>query len=463
MTASPALPPGRLRCWLLVRSHPLPAVFLIAVVVRLINVSLLESDNAFFAEWDAYGYWFASANLAKPDLFWPTLVSMTDRMPLYPLLLAAVRSVFGDLPRTVALIQSAIDAGTCTLIAALGALISPLTGLIAGMIAAASATLIVLSSQILTDTVSLFFFTAMLLAGTRFLLSPSVWLAGLAGLAGGLALLTRPAIAPLLIAAVPVIFVVANMRWRKMARALAASMVFAAAATAPVAPVLLRNAAQFGSIALTEQSGEHLAFWIVPLVAQRAWGIPYETSVERMRELYRQRLAERGLSEESNPFLRASIKVEVAREAMARLPPAAFVESWLEGMAVNLAAPALVADPRVRALPKPSFYGTPGASLWQRMRIYFFEQPGLYQALLAIGLAAMLPYLVLEAIGFYQLARLQPWAAVFAGALLAYFLLLSGPVASPKYRLPMEPALIVLAAIPLARLGEGKRGAPQAI
>jgi 4-amino-4-deoxy-L-arabinose transferase-like glycosyltransferase len=457
------MPPWLSRCWLLVRRHPLPAVFLIAVAVRLINVSLLEGDSPFFAEWDAYGYWFASATLAKRELFWPTLASMTDRMPLYPLLLAAVRSVFGDLPRAVALIQAVIDAGTCTLIAALGALISPLTGLIAGIIAALSATLIVLSSQILTDTVFVFFFTAMLVAGARFLLRPTFSLAALAGLAGGLGLLTRPAIAPLLIAAVPLIFVVASMRWRRMSRALAASVLFAAAATTPVAPVLLRNAAQFGSLALTEQSGEHLAFWIVPLVAQRASGIPYETSVAHMHELYRQRLAERGLSEESNPFLRASIKVEVAREAMVRLPAAAFVESWLEGMAMNLGVPALLADPRVRALPKPSFYGTPGASLWQRMRIYFFEQAGLYQALLAIGFAAMLPYLLLEAIGFYQLARLQPWAAVFAGALLAYFLLLSGPVASPKYRLPIEPVLIVLAAIPLARLGEGKRGVPQAI
>jgi hypothetical protein len=39
---------------------------------------------------------------------------------------------------------------------------------------------------------------------------------------------------------------------------------------------------------------------------------------------------------------------------------------------------------------------------------------------------------------------------------LAYFLLISGPVATPKYRLPMEPVLIVLAAIPLARLLEPK-------
>src|SRR5712691_9168743 len=95
---------------------------------------------------------------------------MTDRMPLYPLLLGAIRNACGDVPRMVALAQAVIDAGTCALIAALGAAISPRVGLIAGVLAALSATLVVFSTQILTDTVFLFFFALMLLAGARFLI-----------------------------------------------------------------------------------------------------------------------------------------------------------------------------------------------------------------------------------------------------------------------------------------------------
>jgi len=81
-----------MRFWLLVRTHPLSAVFFLALVVRLINVGLLHGERAFFAEADAVSYWAAGAALAKGDRFWPTLASMIDRMPLYPLLLAAVRS-----------------------------------------------------------------------------------------------------------------------------------------------------------------------------------------------------------------------------------------------------------------------------------------------------------------------------------------------------------------------------------
>ena len=135
-----------------------------------------------------------------------------------------------------------------------------------------------------------------------------------------------------------------------------------------------------------------------------------------------------------------------------RLPLAAYAKAWLEGVVVNLGAPALLADPRVRALPKPSFYDTPGTSLWERARRYVFDDPGPYQLLLVIGVIGMLPFLALQAIGLVTLARTLPWAAVFAGGVLAYFLLLNGPVAAAKYRLPMEPVLIVLAAMPLARL-----------
>jgi hypothetical protein len=441
--------------WQLAADRPLWTVFLLALLVRALNLALLESHSAFFAEDDTIAYWKLGAELATPDEFWPTLLSTTDRMPLYPLLLAGVRSMFGDAPRMVAAVQAVIDAGTCALIAALGAAVSPRVGLIAGILAALSVTLVVFSTQILTDSVFLFFFTLMLYAGARFLLRPTPALAVAAGLAGGLALATRPALGLLLAAAVPLVFLIALVKRKSFVSAGAATLLFAIAAAAPIAPVLLRNAIRYDSAALTSQTGDYLAFWIVPLVAERADGTPYQVSVDRMDARYRQ-APRRDASALSNPFVQSGVKAELAREEMARLPARAFVAAWLEGAVVNLGAPAVLADPRVRALPKPSFYNTPGAGLWQKARAYLLDDPGRYQLLLVAGLVGMVPFLALEAVGFVMLARSLPWAAVFAGGVLAYFLLIGGPVATPKYRLPMEPVLIVLAAIPLARLLEPK-------
>ena len=450
-----------------VAAHPLKTVFVLALLVRLINLAFLAGNEPFFVETDGFAYWKLGAQLARAESFWSTLLAETDRMPLYPLLLGGIRHIFGDVPRIVVILQAVIDAGTCVLIAALGALISPLVGLIAGILAALSVTLVVLSTQILTETVSLFFFTLMLLASARFLRHPSNGLAVIAGLAGGIALATRPAVAPLLAAAVPLVLIVALVQRRGFAAASAAALLFAVGAAAPIAPVWLRNVIHYGSFSLTTQTGHHLADWIVPLVKQRADGTPYQVTVDRMEALYAQRAqaalcaprqldcrAENDLNGQTNPFQRAAVKSEMAREEMARLPLSAYAKAWLEGMVVNLASPALLIDPRARALPKPSFYNTPGASLWEKTRAYLFDDPGAYQILLIAGLLAMLPILLLEAAGFVMLARTLPWAAVFAGGVLAYFLLLNGPVATPKYRLPMEPILIVLAAIPLARMVE---------
>jgi hypothetical protein len=442
--------------WRHAADHPLATIFLLALFIRLINLALLTGRDAFFAEQDTFAYWALGAALAKPDGFWPTLSAMTDRMPLYPLLLAGVQYAIGDGPRAIAFIQAVIDAATCTFVASLGALISTRVGLIAGILAAFSPTLIVFSTQILTDTIFLFFFTLMLLAGAHFLLRPLIGRAIWAGLAGGFALATRPAVAALLAAAVPVVFAIAWMQRRRLGLALAAAMVFGVAAAAPVAPVLLRNAIRYDSLSLTSQTGDYWALWIVPLVVQRANGTPYQVTADRMESRYRERI-ERNSMAANNPFWRAALKSELAREEMARLPVSAYAKAWLEGMIVNLAAPALLADPRVRALPKPSFYNTAGTSLWERARAYLFDNPGLYQLLLVLGLLAMLPFLVLEAIGFVMLARSMSWAALFAGAVLAYFLLLNGPVASPRYRLPLEPVLLVIAAVPLARLAERRK------
>ena len=149
-------------------AHPFLTVFAIALTVRLINVALLDSPNGFFAESDTLTYWALGTALAHRESFWPTLCSLTDRMPLYPLLLAAAQTAFGNAPRVVAIAQAVIDAGTCALIGALGSVIAPSVGLLAGVLAAFSMTLIVLSSQILTDTVFVFFFAVWLAFARRF-------------------------------------------------------------------------------------------------------------------------------------------------------------------------------------------------------------------------------------------------------------------------------------------------------
>ena len=60
--------------------------------------------------------------------------------------------------------------------------------------------------------------------------------------------------------------------------------------------------------------------------------------------------------------------------------------------------------------------------------------------------------IALSAIGFTLLCRERARWAALAAVPVIYFLLLTGPVVSAKYRIPMEPSLIVLAGIGLAAI-----------
>ena len=112
----------------------------------------------------------------------------------------------------------------------------------------------------------------------------------------------------------------------------------------------------------------------------------------------------------------------------------------------------MISDPRVRALPKPSFAETAGDGARDRIERYLDKSGGAYLSSLLFGLAFAALAGAAQIWGAACLLRTRPWIALAALALVAYVLAVTGPVTGPKYRLPAEPALIVFAAAGLADL-----------
>ena len=73
-------------------------VFVLALLVRLINLAFLAGNDPSSRRRTRFAYWKLGAELARPESFWSTLSAETDRMPLYPLLLGGIRHIFGDAP-----------------------------------------------------------------------------------------------------------------------------------------------------------------------------------------------------------------------------------------------------------------------------------------------------------------------------------------------------------------------------
>lgn len=435
----------------------LVAVFLAALAVRLFNLLLLSGDPENFFLEDAHLYWPGGGYLsetgrfdAPPNLSAGSGAPGSERVPLYLFYLAGIRILFGDAPLAAIIGQALIDAGTCVLITLLGGMVSRRIGVVAGALAIVWPNLVVNSAALLSDTLFLLIFTGMLLVAALYLRDATPRRAGWAGLLCGVSIMTRTVTQFLpfaLIVAAPAV----ALYQRKGARAaILATLLVALGAALPVAPWLGRNVVLFDAWELTTQKGSHLTNWVLPLIRQAQDGTSHEAAAREIEGRFFDDLRSRGIEPQTlPPFERSKAFSALAMRELLAQPASAIAKAWLKGAIVNLAAPAITVDPRVRRAREGSFYNDPSPGLVGRMQAYLATSAPAVRPWIAGALFLSAVSLVLQAYGFVRLARRLPWAAVFASLLIAYVLLITGPVVSPKYRLPAEPVLIILAAIGL--------------
>jgi hypothetical protein len=152
---------------------------------------------------------------------------------------------------------------------------------------------------------------------------------------------------------------------------------------------------------------------------------------------------------------------------MAELGTAATVKAWIFGAAVNLGSPAVTLSPPVMSLPRTGFYATPGATPLEKIGNFLFRSSNaLYAWIVLAGIAGLAAVRLVQLIGFFAvLRRPEHWPILLLlASWIAYILLVNGPVASPKYRLPIEAPLMVFAGAGFVSLrhGRGRRTTSEA-
>lgn len=426
-------------------------IFALAIAVRLLYLAAVYRDDVslFMADSPVY------LDLARSALAWLTSGEghwMPDpaRMPLYPLFLAAHAVVYGSAdPLYPVITQLVIDSLACTAIAALAGTFAPRLYAAAGIVAALNPTQIVFASLVLTDSLFFAFVCAMLLGCARWLHRPDWSWAAITGLAGGLALLTRAVIWPFL-AAMPVLLV-ALSAWRHRLRPPVGQAVLASViAVAAAAPILEQNVRVYGAFRISSQNGDQALFWLVPLVREASDGTRWQATVDELRV----RLdARRPDLDTLDPFAASAAKMDLATEELRRLGLGAIVRAWAVGGAINLLSPAAILSPPVATLPRTGFYATPGDSKLDKVWNFLArnDNPLYGRILVASTIGAVLTIALAfagAAIAIHRYRAGRP-ALTFLVSWAAYVLMISGPVASAKYRLPFEPVIVVFVAIAL--------------
>ena len=324
----------------------------------------------------------------------------------------------------------------------------------AGLFAALCPTLIVLSGILYTDGPFLFLATAGLLLAMHWFGAPTWRIALMLGLVLGLALSTRVMILPWVVALIALLPLGAALGGRFKWPTLGHAALVLILVLAIQVPIIARNVSQNDSWNLTTQGGAHALLWVVPLVREAADGTPHAEGARVLNEKFNTFEA----AADPNPFTRSAAMSALARDELQALGLGAIAKGWAIGAAINLLSPATILSPPVATLERTGFFETPGDSKLNKVSAFLFhnDSPTYAWVLLVsiLGVAfirlAQLGGLI---VGFGRSHRarhgepLQPpdsarMRRVLLGFLMIwviYILLINGPIASPKYRLPIEP------------------------
>ena len=419
-------------------------VFILALGVRLLNLAATDFSTEVILYEDARLYWVgATSGDGFTDTVKTLFFNQTERMLGYFIFLAALISLFGEHFLAVLLVQSIIDSFTCLMIMALGHRTLRDTYWVFGILAAFWPNLIIHSAYILTDTLFVFIFTGFLLTFVQLIEKKRFRNAIVTGVLLGLATTVRP-VTQFIILLTPILIpLVLLCIHTKLKQAINHGLIIFLVSTACISPVLIKNSYQFGSFALTSQSGPHLQSWVAAEVVMLRDTVSRSQAIAQLSAKSKQSMSSMSIGSQNNPFTRSSKLSKTAIGEILTSPISIVLKSWIQGMLVNLASPAIMIDKRIRALPHLSFASDTKGSLIDRLQEFIAGSSAAYVAFLLAGGVGAIVVSLFQFSGFFLQFQKTPVLASLALLTLGYFLLVYGPVASPKYRLPLEPILII--------------------
>ncbi len=433
------------------------AIFFVALIARFFNAVLIDDIAVYAFEADSPIYWEGAKAWLESGFFSRVgangYIDETERVPLYNLFLLPFRWIFEDAIWPVIIAQSFMDSVTCILIGLMGSQLGRPIGLVAAFMAAGWPNLIIHSQQILSESLFLFLFTGVLYFSAKFLQTVKLSDALIIGALCGAAIMTRPVALYIPLSMAVVGPLISRKRLGRWIPGVVASVAMICASLVVISPLLWRNVSNYGSYQLSAQGGTHLLNWVVGYVNSLDRGTTFtEEAKEIQRKYYTQGMLDRQKVVQVNPFAIAASQVEFAKQEFLKIPISSILRAWSYGAALNLGTPAIVMDPRIRSYNRNSLMDSTGSTLLNRLWSFFKDNHPTYLSWVAIGMAASVGCTVLQLWGLLVLLRTAFWPAVFGTLVISYFLLASGPIGTPKYRIPFEPVLIVFQAVAMIQI-----------
>ncbi len=430
--------------WAVLQAHPWLAIAIVALACRaLLTLPALGDVTRFYITPDSFEYEQLALNLIQGHGYSqagaPPYPPDVRRTPVYPLLLAAVYAVAGQQPWAAVTVNALLGVLACVLTAVAGTrLLGRDAGILAGMFLAVDLTSAAYSLTLMTETLFTVLLLLCLLSVIRYMYRPDGRAAALAAVWCGIAILTRPIGLFLPFVLGPTLGVLPHALSRRT-RALGACM--------------------FALLALAFPLGWTVRNYLVAGVAQPTSLIALNAYYHRAAFVEAQR---RGARVED-------VRQEFAKEALtggSQAPseqPADLAAMQRKALQVLLADPAGYLALHIRGVAR--LLG-PERDLLTQFRVGSPHAAGLPESVAEFVTAGShahtdtgsLALIVgtLQLLGFYALAvvgvvaglrsSLEQRAILLLGIVALYFLAVSGPEAYARFRVPVMPFIVLLAA-----------------
>ena len=445
------------RCCLSTYKNQVLAIFVLALLMRIFNLFFLIPDDFDFRLEDQDIYVNLGLSMLQTGDFVHQTASgfyvETARTPLYPAFLSAIWSLSGYNPWVVVFFQSIIDALSCVMI---GLIVSQFTSgafMLGGVLSVFNMNMVTSSGMILTDSLFLFIFTLFLYSTMVYLNKKDLKYMVLLSIMLSLSILTRP-VSYYLIPILGGVFL-----WYLISQKVHITKIFVhITAFILVIAILLgvlvdRNYQQFGTIAITSQSGLHLSKYLVPLAIHFSEGKTYSESAMEVTSMTKRCKSSNLTNKKVNEFELSRCESGIAIDRLLDLGIAKIAYVWLIGSALNLSSSGVMVAPWLRNLPHQSFYNTPGDTFIHKIATFITDIESIkYIVVVLISNFISFLMFVLKCFGVYVMVKnrkhyIKGWGVFFVLGFIFYFLLITGPVLGVKYMLPIEPLLTILLVI----------------
>ena len=422
-------------------------IFLLAFAIRFINLLFLELDIETYLIEDQKFYWEWA--LKGAYLPWNELPEtlLTERMPGSFWFFGFLQWLTNNNLHLILIFQSIIDSLTCVIIYNCAGLLNKRYQLYTGLFASFSPLMIVISSQILSDTIFLFTFTSCLYFLLKFIyLKNSDYILYLSGLFLGFSAFIRAASFPIIFLSIPIIYCVIKLHRGENKKIFTSLVIFIFISIIPISYRWVNNILYYDTYSLTSQSGSHMAYWMVPGVLSVSQGIDRNSSIDLVN-LEINKIG--GLTKE--PYKDSNKMIGVSMEILSKENLFNISYAWLRSSVLNIIVSPILIDNRVRNMPHPSFAKEGNIVKWMKTLILNKEN-FLYLNILLFSFLFSLFSGVAFIIGYYFFIKTNFILSIISFFIIAYFCFITGPTISPKYCLPYIPIIFYLQAMSIDKL-----------